>query len=128
MARGLLLIAHGARDPQWATPFEAVVARLRNLQPQLQVQLSYLDFMHPDAVAAGAALVAEGCDQVAIAPMFLGSGGHVRRDIPKLTAQLAAAHPQVRWQVLPAIGELDSVLTAMAAALAASCEISPGSP
>ena len=26
---GILLFAHGARDPQWALPFEAVATRLR---------------------------------------------------------------------------------------------------
>ncbi len=28
-ARGLLLFAHGARDPAWSAPFEAVAARCR---------------------------------------------------------------------------------------------------
>ena len=29
MKRGLLLFAHGARDPRWALPFEDVAARVR---------------------------------------------------------------------------------------------------
>ena len=34
---GLLLFAHGARDPNWARPFEAVRARLRELAPGVEV-------------------------------------------------------------------------------------------
>ena len=29
MPHGLILFAHGARDPRWAEPFEAVAARVR---------------------------------------------------------------------------------------------------
>jgi sirohydrochlorin ferrochelatase len=29
MTQGLILFAHGARDPRWAAPFEAVAARVR---------------------------------------------------------------------------------------------------
>ena len=29
MKRGLLLFAHGARDPAWARPFEAIARRVR---------------------------------------------------------------------------------------------------
>ena len=49
-------------------------------------------------------------------PLFLGAGGHVRRDIPQLLAELEAAHPQVHWELRPAIGEAESVIAAMAEA------------
>jgi len=31
--RGLVLLAHGARDPAWAAPFEAIARRVRALWP-----------------------------------------------------------------------------------------------
>ena len=55
------------------------------------------------------ALVAAGCTAVDLVPLFLGAGGHVRKDIPVLMAQLAAAHPAVHFALRPAIvfgGEL----------------------
>jgi sirohydrochlorin cobaltochelatase len=33
MTQGLILFAHGARDPRWAEPFEAVAARCRAQRP-----------------------------------------------------------------------------------------------
>lgn len=111
---GLLLFAHGARDPNWALPFEAVAGIVRAQRPDMPVALAFLEFMNPALSEAGARLAAQGCTQVAVVPLFLGAGGHVRKDLPALLAELAAAHPQVTWSLQPAIGEIDSVVQAMA--------------
>ena len=116
---GLILFAHGARDPRWAAPFEAVAARLRASQPGLAVRLAFLEFMTPGLGDAGAQLVAAGCDRVAVLPMFLGAGGHVRKDLPLLLDAMRAAHPSVAFTLHAAIGEIDSVVAAMADAAAA---------
>lgn len=119
--RGLLLFAHGARDPLWAQPFEAVAQRCRSARGAGQVALAFLEFMTPDLVTAGNTLVAAGCNTVDVVPLFLGAGGHVRKDIPVLMARLQAAHPEVRFQLRPAIGEAPAVIEAMATvALSAS--------
>ena len=111
---GLILFAHGARDPRWAAPFEAVAAALQAARPGLPVRLAFLEFMTPTLPEAGAALVAQGCLQVQVLPMFLGAGGHVRKDLPLLMDQLRSAHPALQLTLLPAIGEIDSVTAAMA--------------
>jgi sirohydrochlorin cobaltochelatase len=113
---GLLLFAHGARDPNWALPFEAVVHIVRSRRPAMPVALAYLEFMAPTLAEAGARLASQGCTDVAVVPLFLGAGGHVRKDLPALLADLAQAHPQVNWSLQPAIGEIDSVVQAMAEA------------
>ncbi|MDH4050803.1 MAG: CbiX/SirB N-terminal domain-containing protein [Rubrivivax sp.] len=123
MSPGLILFAHGARDPRWAAPFEAVAARIRADRPGLPVRLSYLELMSPDLPTAAAELVAEGCDEVTVLPLFLGAGGHVRRDLPVLVDGLRAAHPAVRWSLQPPVGELPALTAAMAqAALDAMAE------
>lgn len=114
MKRGLLLFAHGARDPRWALPFEDIARRVRVADPSVAVTLSYLEFMSPGLVEAGAALAAQGCEQVEVLPLFLGAGGHVRKDVPNLMAQLQHAHPEVSWSLRPTIGEEESVIEAMA--------------
>ncbi|PPE70874.1 CbiX/SirB N-terminal domain-containing protein [Caldimonas thermodepolymerans] len=113
---GILLFAHGARDPQWARPFEATAERLRALAPQAAVELAFLEFMAPDLAQAGDRLAAAGCSVVSVVPLFLGAGGHVRKDLPALLAQLAGRHPQVRWQLTPAVGETAALIDAMARA------------
>ena len=111
---GLLLFAHGARDPQWARPFEAVADRCAAAIGGHRVALAFLEFMTPDLVTAGTSLVAAGCTEVDVVPLFLGSGGHVRKDIPVLMARLTAEHPTVRFTLRPAIGEAEGVIAAMA--------------
>ena len=114
MKRGLLLFAHGARDPRWALPFDDVARRIRARAPELAVELAFLEFMAPDLPTAGARLAALGCERVDVVPLFLGAGGHVRKDLPALLQTLSAAHATVHWQLRPAIGEIDSVIAAMA--------------
>lgn len=116
MSCAILLLAHGARDPRWAAPFEAMAARVAALDPNLTVRLSYLDFLRPDLANAAAELAGSGHARIDIVPMFLGSGGHVRNDVPRLVQELAGRHPNVQWQLHPAIGELDAVIEAMAVA------------
>jgi sirohydrochlorin cobaltochelatase len=117
---GLLLFAHGARDPAWAAPFEAVATQLRTLRPQAEVRLAFLEFMAPTMAEAGAALAAAGCTHVDVLPLFLGAGGHVRKDVPGLLERLRAAHPGVAFTLHPAIGEHPAVIAAMAAAAASA--------
>jgi sirohydrochlorin cobaltochelatase len=116
MKRGLLLFAHGARDARWALPFEDVARRIRTLDGSVLVELSYLEFMAPTLREGGERLAAAGCDQVDVIPLFLGAGGHVRKDLPELLKQLASEHGVVRWRLRRAIGEIDSVIEAMARA------------
>ena len=112
--RGLLLFAHGARDAAWARPFEATAAQVLARSPGTPLQLAYLEFMAPDMAQAGAALAAQGCTQVTVLPLFLGAGGHVRRDVPALLSQLAQAHPQVQWRLADSVGAHPALVDALA--------------
>ncbi len=112
--RGLILLAHGARDPAWATPFEAVVARVRAQAPAALVRLAFLELMTPRLDDVGQELAGLGCARVDVVPVFLGMGGHVRRDVPDQLARLQAAHPGVAWTLHAALGESAAVIAALA--------------
>ena len=114
MTDAIILFAHGARDPLWRRPFEAVAERMRSLCPLVTVQLAYLEFMSPSLVEAGRALADAGAQRVAVVPMFLGAGGHVRRDLPVLMQTLKSCHPAVDWSLQPTIGEAPAVIEALA--------------
>ena len=118
--RGVILLAHGARDPAWAAPFEAIRTRLQALAPGTPVSLAFLEFMTPDLPGAARALVERGCGAITVVPAFLGGSGHVRRDVPGLIEAIEREHPGVTVAVATALGEDASVQDAMArAALAA---------
>lgn len=113
--RGLILFAHGARDPRWATPFEAIAERLRERRPDVALRLAYLELMAPDLGTAAAALASDGCTHIEVLPLFLGTGGHLRRDLPPLVDAIAARHPGVAVRLHGAAGEAPDVIDALAA-------------
>ena len=116
MTRALVLFAHGARDPRWAAPFEAVAVRARAAAPGLPVALAYLELMAPSLGEAVAQQVAAGATEVDVVPLFLGTGGHLRNDLPPLVDAVRAAHPGVAVRLHAAIGEDAAVVDAMARA------------
>jgi sirohydrochlorin cobaltochelatase len=115
-AAGLVLFAHGARDPRWAETIEALAARVAALAPGVPVEPAYLELMSPDLAEAVRRLVARGVRTVVVAPVFLSAGGHVLRDLPARLAALEPRHPGIEFRVEPALGSLPSVLDAMARA------------
>jgi sirohydrochlorin cobaltochelatase len=122
MADALILFAHGARDPAWAAPFEAIAARVRAGRPGLPVRLAFLEFMPPTLGAAGSELATAGCRDIVVLPLFLGLGGHLRRDVPPLLAQLQATHPGCRFTLRPPAGEHDAVIAALATVAVAAVD------
>jgi sirohydrochlorin cobaltochelatase len=111
---GLILFAHGARDPRWAQPFEAVAAAVRARDLRLEVRLAFLELMAPDLPTLADEMVNGGCTHIDILPLFLGTGGHLRRDLPPLVDAIAARHPTVAVALHAAAGEADAVIAAMA--------------
>jgi sirohydrochlorin cobaltochelatase len=116
VTRAIVLVAHGARDPRWAEPFDAVAARVRAALPGGRVALAFLELMAPTLAEAVDRLAAEGASAVDIVPLFLGSGGHVREHLPALVEALRRVHPGTALHLHPAIGEHTSVVEAMARA------------
>ena len=116
---GIILFAHGSRDPLWRMPVEAVAADIRARQPDTAVRCAYLELCTPSLPDAAADLIANGARQVRIFPLFFGVGKHAREDLPLLIDQIKAAHPGVVIELLPAAGEYPQ-LTALMAEIALS--------
>lgn len=114
MKQGIVLVAHGSRDPEWSRPFERLAAALEKKLPAVAVALCYLEH-GPSLEEALAALVAKGAGAIRVVPVFLGAGGHVKQDIPDL---IAAANPPVSVTLEAPIGEQLQVIEAIAAAIA----------
>jgi sirohydrochlorin cobaltochelatase len=113
--QGLILFAHGARDPRWAEPFERLRQKIQVARPGLPVALAYLELMAPDLGTAVDQMVASGCTELRVVPAFLGQGGHVRRDLPELVERAAARHAGLTIELALPLGESDAVLDRMAA-------------
>src|SRR5262245_45046659 len=112
MTTGLVLFAHGARDARWREPFDRLLAmvRPRHVGP---VSPAFLEHMQPDLPTACAALARDGANRIVVVPLFLGTGGHLRNDVPELIAT-AEHRAGVPIMLVPAVGEDHAVLQALA--------------
>lgn len=103
--QGIVLFAHGSRDPLWHKPIEAVAAHIATLSSQTPVVCAYLELSTPDLATATFTLIAAGVNSIRIVPMFLGVGRHAREDLPALVADMQQQHPSVTFTLQTAVGE-----------------------
>lgn len=116
----IVLFGHGARDPEWAGPMRRIRDTLLDRPGAPRVELAFLEFMSPTLPEAIAALAQAGARKVAVVPVFLAQGGHLKRDLPVLLDEARAAHPGCEITLATAAGEAEPVVRAMAD-YAASC-------
>lgn len=112
--QGIVLFGHGARDPQWAGPMQRCAERLRADAPAVAVTLAFMEFLSPGLDEAVAQLAEAGVTQVAVVPVFLAQGGHLKRDVPAQVAAVQARFPGLALRLQPAVGEDDRVIAAIA--------------
>jgi len=112
--RGIVLFAHGSSDPRWRAPTEAVAAEIKRCDPEVRVLCAYLERTEPDLPTAVNQLAAAGARRISVLPIFLGSGKHVRDDLPRQLTALQAAHPQLQLSLLPMVGENPQLIALLA--------------
>jgi sirohydrochlorin cobaltochelatase len=113
LTRGLVLFAHGARDPQWSAPLRDLAQRIEALKPDVRVRIAFLEIAPPTLTDAVAELSA-ACTQIDVLPVFWASAGHVNNELPALVENCRAAHPQIAFNVLPTLSELPGLLDLVA--------------
>ncbi len=112
--RGTVLFAHGSRDPLWRKPMEAVAQRVAQLAPNEPVRCAYLEMSTPDLTNSVAELVSLGVMNIVVVPLFLGVGKHAREDLPLLIEAMKLSHPQVSFDLKPAVGENPEMIELLA--------------
>jgi sirohydrochlorin cobaltochelatase len=120
---GVIVFAHGSRDPLWRAPVEAVAHAIAQSNTEVVTGCAYLELCEPDLPAAAARLIEQGADRIRVMPLFFGMGKHAREDLPELMNELERQHPNIRFERMATVGE-DPRLTALLANMA--LETAPG--
>ena len=114
MKTGIILFAHGSRDPLWRLTIEAVAAQIAGRAPDALARCAYLELCTPTLAEAATELMAAGVQEIKIFPLFFGVGKHAREDLPALVQGLRDAYPEVKVELLPTAGEFPQLIELMA--------------
>ena len=123
--KGIILFAHGSRDPLWHKPMEAVAACISASDPQAAVECAYLELSSPDLATACARLLHRGIHCISILPLFLGVGKHAREDLPLLVDALRKQYPATEFVLQPAVGEDKRLISLLAGMALESLQVQP---
>ena len=97
----------------------------RQLGAATIVRFAHMELADPSIAEGFGNCVDAGADEIIAFPYMLSPGKHSTRDIPRLVAEAAAAHPGIRYQVTPAFGiheKLGEIIAERAGVLTVSQE------
>jgi sirohydrochlorin cobaltochelatase len=114
LTRGIVLFAHGSRDPEWGEPVQRLAGIVAKRDADASVITAFLEHLSPPLEQAIATLAARGVDDVTVVPVFIAQGGHLKQDLPRIVAAIRETHPELSIRLAPAMGESSAVLEAMA--------------
>jgi sirohydrochlorin ferrochelatase len=112
MQLGIIIVDHGSRRDESNKMLEQVAALYgEKFQAESPiVEPAHMEIAEPSIATAYANCVKRGAQRVVVCPFFLGPGKHWTQDIPRLTAEAAAAFPQTSYHVAPTLGIDDLIL------------------
>nr|WP_240627724.1 sirohydrochlorin chelatase [Streptomyces scopuliridis] len=109
-APALVVVAHGSRDPRALRTITALLDRVRELRPGLDVRLGHIELNEPRLPDTLASL---GAGRAVLVPLLLSRGVHIKRDLPAF----AAAAPHLRTRVAAPLGPHPLLVEALYARL-----------
>ncbi|MGH3491268.1 MAG: sirohydrochlorin chelatase [Actinopolymorphaceae bacterium] len=123
MTQGLLLVAHGSRDPRAAPVAQEVAAaavdRARLSAPDLVACAAFLELATPSPADAIDLLGARGAGEVVVQPFLLSHAYHSKVDLPSIVGLVERRGWAVRTGDV--LGPDDLLLDALAARLDEAC-------
>jgi sirohydrochlorin ferrochelatase len=97
---GLVIVAHGSREPGWDEPVKAFAADVGGTPGVADafepVQMAFLEETEPRVSAAVELLLQAGCPRILVAPLFLTVSTHLAEDLPAVLGLEVPAHVRQR--------------------------------
>ena len=116
MKNGIIIVDHGSRRAESNDMLVEVTRLFGERFKQLYdiVEPAHMELAEPSIGTAYARCVERGATRVVVCPFFLGPGKHWTGDIPRITADAAAAFPQTEYHVTMPLGIDDLILELLA--------------
>jgi len=119
MSRGIVVLAHGSREPETSKTMETIVGKVKGLTGNDKIAMAFFQFAAPSLMDAVRSFAEEGVSEICIIPYFLFSGVHVREDIPEAVAQIKEEYPGITVHVSETLGADDRLAQIVADRVAA---------
>src|SRR5918995_2249235 len=110
-APSLVLLGYGSPDPRVSQVSHQLRDELLEIRPELDVHVGFLEQGAPSGMACINRLVGQGVAEIVLVPLLLSEAFGVPNAVPALTAQAAAAHPELRITAARPIGPEAHLLT-----------------
>ena len=112
MRTGIIIVDHGSRRAESNQMLEQVATLFaRRFTERYEiVEPAHMEIAEPSIATAYGKCVERGAERIVVCPFFLGPGKHWTQDIPRLTADAAAAYPGTTYHVTPTLGIDDLIL------------------
>lgn len=104
MTAPLVAVAHGSRDPRSAATIHELTRVLRDLRPELDVRVAFLDLSAPRVGDVLSAVHGSGHTEVVVVPLLLGRAFHARVDVPAAVVEAQQRFPRMRVHVANVLG------------------------
>ncbi|MEP7064393.1 MAG: CbiX/SirB N-terminal domain-containing protein [Gemmatimonadota bacterium] len=123
--KGILIIDHGSMKPEANHMLECVGELVQRMAGEsVIVRVAHMELAAPTIADGFEACIAAGATEIVAFPYMLSPGKHSTRDIPRMVAEISAAHPEIPVQVTTAFGvneQLAGVVLARAGVKAVEC-------
>ncbi|MCA2213424.1 sirohydrochlorin chelatase [Jidongwangia harbinensis] len=101
---GVVLIAHGSRDPRAAAATEALTRAVADAHPEWVVRASYLDHAGPRPLDVLTRLEAAGHRRAVLVPVLLTAAYHGKVDVPAVVTDAHAAGLRLTVDITDVLG------------------------
>jgi sirohydrochlorin ferrochelatase len=110
---GVVLVAHGSRDPRAAAATRALALAVGAARPDWEVSASYLDHSLPRPAQVLGGLEAAGHRRAVLVPLLLTAAYHGRVDVPGAVAAARAEGLRLDVEIADVLGPLDGRVPAL---------------
>jgi len=104
MYNGIIVLAHGSREPETMKTMEEIIRMIKEKTNNSMIRAAFFQFAAPSLEESVCALIEEGISDIRIVPYFLFSGIHIREDIPKVISKLEKEFPNIKLSVSETLG------------------------